>query len=388
VARNTSHKTTPDVVVAGAGVIGLAIAWQSATRGLSVVVADPHSARGASWAAAGMLAPVTEVHYGEERLLELNLESHARYPTWAEELNEASGRDCGYAETGTLVVARDADDNTALNELFAFQQHLGLEVERLRGRACRQLEPALAPSTRGGILVRGDHQIDNRALLDALLTACSRAGVHTIDKRVARVDVADGRVVGVHLDDEERLSCQAVVIAAGAHSAGIVGLPSEAVPPVRPVKGQLLHLRGAPKERLVPRTIRGIDAYLVVRPDGRVVLGATVEEKGFDERVTAGGIHELLQAGLELVPSITELELVETSVGLRPGSPDNAPLLGETSVEGLVLATGHYRNGILLAPVTGWAIAELLSTGETPDMISSFSPRRFSNRSVATGAGT
>jgi glycine oxidase len=378
----------PDVVVAGGGVIGLAIAWQAAARGLSVVVADPHSARGASWAAAGMLAPVTEVHYGEERLLELNLESHERYPEWAGELNEASGRDCGYAETGTLMVARDADDNRALNQLFDFQQRLGLEVERLRGRECRQLEPALAPSTRGGILVRRDHQIDNRALLAALLTACERAGVHAVNERVARVDLADGRVVGASLDDGERVSCRTVVVAAGAHSARIEGLPPEVVPPVRPVKGQLLHLRGAPKERLVPRTIRGLDAYIVVRPDGRVVLGATVEEQGFDERVTAGGVQELLQAGFELVPGIAELELVETSVGLRPGSPDNAPMLGETSVGGLVLATGHYRNGILLTPVTAWAIAELLSTGEAPEIITPFSPRRFSNRRVVTGAGS
>ena len=387
-ARTTTHTITPDVVVAGGGVIGLAIAWQSAVRGLSVVVADPHSARGASWAAAGMLAPVTEVHFGEERLLELNLESHARFPAWAEELNEASGQDCGYAETGTLVVARDADDNSVLNQLFDFQKRLGLQVERLRGRECREIEPALAPSTRGGILSRGDHQIDNRALLDALLTACERAGVRSVGRRVARVDLSSGRVVGVRLDDGERISCPTVVVAAGAHSARIEGLPPEVVPPVRPVKGQLLHLRGTPKERLEPRTIRGLDAYFVVRPDGRVVLGATVEEQGFDERVTAGGVHELLQAGFELVPGITELELVETSVGLRPGSPDNAPMLGPTTVEGLVLATGHYRNGILLAPVTGWAIGELLATGSAPDSITPFSPLRFSNRSVATGAGT
>jgi len=385
VAR-TTHTIAPDVVVAGGGVIGLAIAWQSAVRGLSVVVVDPHSARGASWAAAGMLAPVTEVHYGEERLLELNLDSRARYPEWAAELIEASGRDCGYAETGTLMVARDADDNSALSQLFDFHQRLGLEVERLRGRECRQLEPALAPSTRGGILSPSDHQIDNRALLEALLAACERAGVHIVERRVAHVDLASDRVVGVSLDEGESISCPAVVVAAGAHSAGIEGLPPEVVPRVRPVKGQLLHLRGTPRERLAPRTIRGLDAYIVVRPDGRVVLGATVEEQGFDERVTAGGVHELLQAGIELVPGVTELELVETSVGLRPGSPDNAPLLGPTSVEGLVLATGHYRNGILLAPVTSWAIAELLSSGEVPDIITPYSPLRFTDRSVAAGA--
>jgi glycine oxidase len=377
-----------DVVVAGGGVIGLSIAWQAAVKGLSVVVADPHPARGASWAAAGMLAPVTEVHYGEERLLQLNLESHARYPQWAEALNEASGRDCGYAQTGTLVVARDADDNAALSDLYDFQRSLGLDVERLRGRECRQLEPSLAPSTRGGILVRGDHQIDNRALLDALQSACDRAGVQMTHHRVERVEVVSGRVDGVVLEDGERIPCGALVLAAGAHSASIAGLPQEVVPPVRPVKGQLLHLRGPRDQRLSTHTIRGLEAYIVVRPDGRVVLGATVEEQGFDARPTAGGVHELLRAGFELIPGITELELVETSVGLRPASPDNAPLLGESVVEGLVLATGHYRNGVLLAPVTGWAIAHLLATGATPDIITSFSPRRFSDPRVATGAGS
>jgi glycine oxidase len=377
-----------DVVVAGGGVIGLSIAWQAAVKGLSVVVADPHPARGASWAAAGMLAPVTEVHYGEERLLQLNLDSHARYPQWAEALNEASGRDCGYAQTGTLVVARDADDNAALSDLYDFQRSLGLDVERLRGRECRQLEPSLAPSTRGGILVRGDHQIDNRALLDALQSACDRAGVQMTHHRVERVEVVSGRVDGVVLEDGERIPCGALVLAAGAHSASIAGLPQEVVPPVRPVKGQLLHLRGPRDQRLSTHTIRGLEAYIVVRPDGRVVLGATVEEQGFDARPTAGGVHELLRAGFELIPGITELELVETSVGLRPASPDNAPLLGESVVEGLVLATGHYRNGVLLAPVTGWAIAHLLATGATPDIITSFSPRRFSDPRVATGAGS
>jgi glycine oxidase len=378
----------PDVVVAGGGVIGLSIAWQAAAKGLSVLVADSHPGRGASWTAAGMLAPVTEVHYGEERLLQLNLDSHARYPEWAKELNEASGRDCGYAETGTLVVARDADDNAALNDLFDFQRGLGLEVERLRARECRRLEPSLAPTTRGGILVRGDHQIDNRALVEALLSAREGAGVHMARNRVEHVDLAAGRVETVDLDDGERVPCRALVVAAGAHSASIGGLPQEVVPPVRPVKGQLLHLRGPRDQRLSTHTIRGLEAYIVVRPDGRVVLGATVEEQGFDERPTAGGVHELLRAGFELMPGITELELVETSVGLRPASPDNAPLLGETAIDGMVIATGHYRNGVLLAPVTGWAIAHLLATGETPEIIASFTPLRFSNPRIATGAGS
>ncbi|MGH2698168.1 MAG: glycine oxidase ThiO, partial [Actinomycetota bacterium] len=341
-----------------------------------------------SWAAAGMLAPVTEVHYGEEQLLRLNLDSQRRYPAWAQELNEDSGRDCGYERCGALMVARDADDDAALNDLYEFQKRLGLEVERLRGRECRALEPSLTPSARGGILVRGDHQIDNRALLGALRAACERRGVRFIGRRVERVESTADRVAGVVLEDGERISTGCVVVAAGAHSSAIEGIPAEAVPPVRPVKGQLLHLRGTSGERLATHTIRGLEAYIVVRPDGRVVLGATVEEQGFDERVTAGGVHELLRAGFELVPGIIELELVETSVGLRPGTPDNAPLLGETELAGLVLATGHFRNGILLTPVTGWALAELLVTGAAPEIIRPFSPRRFADRRLASRRGT
>ncbi|MGH2826302.1 MAG: glycine oxidase ThiO [Actinomycetota bacterium] len=375
--------TAPDTVVVGGGVIGASIAWRAAERGLAIAMVDPHPGRGASWAAAGMLAPVTEVHYGEEDLLALNLESSASYRQFVAELSEASGRDPGYAECGTLTVARDADDNAALESLFEFQRGLGLEVERLRGRECRRLEPALAPSTRGGILVSGDHQIDNRALVDALLIAAERSGVHVVRRRAVGLELEHERVAGVRLADGERIGCSSVVLAAGAIATPIEGLPPGVAPPVRPVKGQLLHLRGPAEARLATRNVRGLDAYIVTRPDGRVVIGATVEERGFDERVTAGGVHDLLRAGFELLPGVTELELVETSVGLRPGTPDNAPILGKTEVEGLVIATGHYRNGVLLTPITSAAIAELLVTGEAPKLIEAFSPRRFSKERVA-----
>jgi glycine oxidase len=375
--------TAPDTVVVGGGVIGASIAWRAAQRGLAIAMVDPHPGRGASWAAAGMLAPVTEVHYGEEDLLALNLESSASYRQFVAELSEASGRDPGYAECGTLTVARDADDNAALESLFEFQRGLGLEVERLRGRECRRLEPALAPSTRGGILVSGDHQIDNRALVDALLIAAERSGVHVVRRRVTGVELEKERVAGVRLADGERIGCSSVVLAPGATTAPVEGLPPGVAPPVRPVKGQLVHLRGPAETRLATRNVRGLDAYIVTRSDGRVVIGATVEERGFDERVTAGGVHDLLRAGFELLPGVTELELVETSVGLRPGTPDNAPILGKTEVEGLVIATGHYRNGVLLTPITSAAITELLVTGEAPKLIEPFSPRRFSKERVA-----
>jgi glycine oxidase len=375
--------TAPDTVVVGGGVIGASIAWRAAQRGLSVTMVDPNPGRGASWAAAGMLAPVTEVHYGEEALLAINLESSASYQQFVAELSDASGRDPGYVECGTLTVARDADDNAALESLFEFQRGLGLNVERLRGRECRRLEPALAPSTRGGILVSGDHQVDNRALVDALLTACERGGVHIVRRRAVGLELEHERVAAVRLTDGERIVCSSVVLASGASPASIDGLPPRVTPPVRPVKGQLLHLRGPAESRLATRNVRGLDAYIVTRSDGRVVIGATVEERGFDERVTAGGVHDLLRAGIELLPGVTELELVETSVGLRPGTPDNAPILGKTDVEGLAIATGHYRNGVLLTPITSAAIAELLVTGEVPKLIEAFSPRRFSKERVA-----
>jgi glycine oxidase len=370
--------------VVGGGVIGLGIAWRAAQAGLSVTVVDQTPGGGASWAAAGMLAPVTEVHYGERPLLALNLEAAARWPSFAAEVEDAAGRPVGYRPAGTLAVARDTDDNAALEDLYQFQLRCGLEVERLRSRECRQLEPGLAPSIRGGVLAPGDHQVDNRALVEALLVACQRADVRLVEGRVAELAVEGDRVTGVVLGDGERLAAGAAVLAAGCWSGGLGGVAAEVVP-VRPVKGQLLYLRGPADQPLCQRNVRGLEVYVVPRGDGRVVVGATVEEQGFDTRVTAGAVGDLLRAALELLPDVAELELAETVVGLRPGSPDNAPMLGPAGPEGLVVATGHYRNGILLTPVTADAIAELLATGRVPELIAPFTPGRFAG--VPTGAG-
>ena len=372
------HQPAADVVVVGGGAIGLAVAWRAAQAGMAVTVVDQAPGRGASWAAAGMLAPVTEVHYGERQLLALNLAAAARWPSFAAELEEAAGQPVGYRPGGTLAVARDADDNAALEDLYQFQLRCGLEVERLRSRECRQLEPSLAPSIRGGVLAAGDHQVDNRALVQALVVACERAGVRLVEGRVADLAVEGGRVTGVVLAASgERLAAGTVVLAAGCWSGGIGGLAAEALPPVRPVKGQLLYLRGPADQPLCSRNVRGLEVYVVPRGDGRVVVGATVEEQGFDTRVTAGAVHDLLRAALELLPEVAELELAETVVGLRPGSPDNAPMLGPAGPDGLVVATGHYRNGILLTPVTADAIAELLASGRVPELIAPFGPERF-----------
>jgi glycine oxidase len=366
-----------DVVVVGGGVIGLGIAWRAAQAGIEVTVVDQAPGRGASWAAAGMLAPETEVHYGEQPLLRLNLAAAASWPEFAAELEAASGQRIGYRRCGTLTVARDADDNAAIDDLYRFQLRCGLQVERLRSRDCRRLEPGLAPGVRGGVLAAGDHQVDNRALVQALLTACRRAGVGLLAGRAAELLAGGERVGGVRLAGGERLAAGTVVLAAGCWSGGLGGLAPGLLPRVRPVKGQLLHLRGPASEPLCQRNVRGLEVYVVPRADGRVVVGATVEEQGFDTRVTAGAVHDLLRAALELLPDVAELELVETVAGLRPGSPDNAPLLGPAGQDGLVVATGHYRNGILLTPVTAACIAELLATGRTPEVIAPFSPGRF-----------
>jgi glycine oxidase len=401
-----SQQPATDVVVVGGGVIGLAIAWRAAGAGMTVTVVDQTPGQGASWAAAGMLAPVTEVHYGERPLLALNLAAADRWPSFAAEVEEAAGHPVGYRAGGTLAVARDADDNAALEDLYRFQLRCGLEVERLRSRECRQLEPGLAPSIRGGVLAAGDHQVDNRALVEALVIACRRAGVRLVEGRVADLAVDGDRVTGVALaadgpsqggpsgggaarrDGGPRpaLAAGTVVLAAGCWSGALGGVAAEALPPVRPVKGQLLYLKGPAAEPLCSRNVRGLEVYVVPRGDGRVVVGATVEEQGFDTRVTAGAVHDLLRAAMELLPDAAELELLETVVGLRPGSPDNAPMLGPAGPEGLVVATGHYRNGILLTPVTADAIAELLATGRVPDLIAPFAPGRFSD-GIPTGAG-
>ncbi|HEX2195549.1 MAG TPA: glycine oxidase ThiO [Actinomycetota bacterium] len=366
----------PDVVVVGGGAVGLGVAWKCARAGATVRVFDSSGGRGATWAAAGLLAPVTEVHYGEEPLLALNLESSRRYPAFVAEVEEASGRDTGYRRCGTLMVARDADENRALDDLYRFQSKLGLEVQRLTGREARREEPALAPSVRGGILVEGDHQVDNRALLTALAAACERAGVTITADTVKSVDVARGRVDAVTTSSEGAVACGTVVLAAGSWSGSMEGLPPDAVPGIRPVKGQLLHLKG---DVLLRRNLRGVDAYLVPRADGRLVVGATVEERGWDTTVTAGALYELLRAAYELLPGVAELELTETVAGLRPGSPDNAPLIGPSSVEGLLLATGHYRNGVLLTPVTADAIAACVADGSLPEWAAPFVPTRFGN---------
>ncbi|MET7638848.1 glycine oxidase ThiO [Streptomyces sp. NPDC005438] len=374
---------TADVAVVGGGVIGLVTAWRAAQRGLRAVVLDPEPGRGAARVAAGMLAPVTEVTYGEEPLLALNLAAVERYPDFVRELAELTGRDVGYRDTGTLAVALDADDRAQLGELHAFQRRLGLEAEWLTGRECRRLEPMLAPSVRGGLRAAGDLQLDPRRLCRALLDVAVTAGVTFHPSAARRVRVEDSRAREVTAEDGTVLAAEQLVLAAGAFSGRLEGVPPEVLPPVRPVKGQVLRLWVPPEarpflSRTVRAVVRGGSVYLVPRADGELVVGATSEEQGFDTTVTAGAVYELLRDARELVPGVTELPLRETNAGLRPGTPDNGPLLGRTTLPGLLLATGHHRNGVLLTPLTGEVMTEVLTGGELPEVARPFDARRFS----------
>ncbi len=375
-----------DVIVVGGGPIGLAAAWRAAQRGLGVTVLDAAGEEaGPAWrVAAGMLAPIAESDFGEGALLELGLRSAERFEAFCAELGDAAGRDPGLRRSGTLVVARDADDAAELDRLLAFRRELGLEVERLRPSQARRAEPALAPTVRLALEIPADHSVDPRRLVVALAGAVERAGGEVRHGAPVAGLLTEGeRVQGVELRDGETLRADQVLLAAGAATAGIEGVPDGARVPVRPVKGQVLRLRDPGGPGLTQRVIRTRTAYLVPRDDGRYVLGATMEERGWDLAPTAGGVFELLRDLWEVLPGVLELELEEVGVGLRPGSPDNLPSIGPGAVEGLHWATGHWRNGILLSAVTADLAAAGLAGEALPEWAAAYAPGRFVREAVA-----
>ncbi|MDN5760828.1 MAG: glycine oxidase ThiO [Microlunatus sp.] len=374
----SSDRVTADVVVIGGGLIGAASAWRLAVAGLDVAVVVGEPGAGASRVAAGMLAPVSETTFTEEALLALNLASMRRYPEFVAEVSQASGLPSGFRPGPTISVAYNADDAARLGVLADYLSRLGLESQRLTSREARGVEPLLAPTIRGGLLVPGDASCDNRVLLDALAVAGDRAGVRTVPGFVHHVVTAADRVTGVVLADGSPITAGAVVLANGAWAGQITGIPPV---PVRPIKGQILRLDPGrfPQPGVVVRAFtRGTEVYLVPRDGGReLVVGATVEELGFDHRVTAGGVYELLRDARLAVPMSSEYVLAETSVGYRPGTPDNAPVLGHGGMDGLVLATGHYRNGVLLTPVTADIVAEVVLHDRVPAVAEPFGLARF-----------
>jgi glycine oxidase len=325
-----------------------------------------------------MIAPISEATAREESLLRLGVASARAYPEFVGELREAAGLDPGYLRCGTLIAARDRDEAEALERELELRLSFGLSVRRLLPTEARKLEPALAPTLRAALAVEDDHAIDPRRLAAVLLAACERTGVEVrTGAEVTRLELP-----AVRLSDGQRLNADSVVLAAGVWSTHIPGLPSEARIPLRPVKGQILWMHDPAGPGLVSRALRFPNAYLVPRGDGRYVLGATVEERGFDTTVTAGAMFELLRDAVELVPGLSELVVDEPLAGLRPGTPDNAPVVGAGAVSGLFWATGHYRHGILLAPVTASLVASAVLDGALPALGEPFAANRFERQTV------
>jgi glycine oxidase len=385
-----------DAVFVGGGVIGLASAWRAAQAGARVCVlerAEPPA--GATNVAAGMLAPVGELSYGERDLLTMMLASGALWPDFVAEVEAASGFDTGFRATGALHVALDRDEAGELRRRHELQQELGLEAEWLTPTRCRDLEPGLTPTFVGGVLAGGDASVDPRALALALAGALREAG----GELRTGTEVIDGlwdgeRLVGVRTapfasqpsalgnpagDQGQRVDvhADAVVLCSGAWSGQTPWLPAEARPNVRPVKGEVIELRPRQGEPVpAERIIASERIYLVPRTDGRLIAGATQEERGFDTTVTAGGVHELLREAYRVLPDVAEMELVGMVAGLRPGTPDNLPIVGRGAVEGLLLATGHFRNGIVLTPITAVAIAATLAGKPVPASMTPADPAR------------
>jgi len=368
----------PRVVIIGAGVIGLGIAWRLSSRAEVLLFDRGKAGAGASHVAGGMLAACCEAEPGEEDLVALGRASQAQWPAFAAELLRESGVDVELREEGTLVLALTADDQATLTQQLEFQLKLGLPLEWLSGAATRAKEPHLAGKLAGAVFSPQDHQVDNRKLVAALRLAVQKLGAEIHEHQpVKEISVQGGRASGIVLDDGTKIAADRIVLAAGAWSRGIAGLPPDRLPPVRPIKGQLLVLRMDAAAPLLNHVLWAPGAYLVPRRDGRLILGATVEEKGFDQTVTAGGLLTLLEAAWRAIPAVEELPLEEILVGHRPGSRDDAPILGRGPLENLFYATGHYRNGILLTPVTADAMARLILDDVTEPAIRPFGLERF-----------
>ena len=381
-SRTTSR--LDEVLIAGGGVIGLACAWRAARRGMKVRVLERSGsvAAEATGVAAGMLAPVGEASWGEESLLELGLSSLSMWDDFASELEAESGRTAGYRRCGALHVALDRDEAAELRRRLDLHERLGLGSKWVLPRECRRLEPALSPRVAGGLHAPDEAAADPVALAHALAAAVRElGGAIDLGAEIAAADLSG--TPELTLSDGRSLRAEHLVVATGAWSGSAEWLPPDLRPPVRPVKGEIVTLRGSADDPVCGGIVAGERVYLVPHADGRLLVGATVEDRGFDRTLTAGGVHELLREAYRIVPEVAELEFAGAATGLRPGSPDNAPIVGPAPGHpSVTIATGHFRNGILHAPVTGEAVAGVLAGDPPPDGFERFSPERFSRAAV------
>jgi glycine oxidase len=371
-----------DVAVAGAGLIGAAIAWELAEAGLSVGVFDARDpGREASWASAGILSPAPE-NPGAIPVVPLGKASLALYPEFIAAAEESSGQRVGYRRKGTVEALFSSDAVRDLSTLIALHHGLGLKAEPLRPEDARELEPALSPDLAAAAFRPDEACVDNRLLMQAILSTAKKAGAQIFPGDGAQSILRQSnRCSGLQLKNET-VSANWTVIAAGSFSSQIKG--AEEFAPVRPAKGQILALRSDANAPKIDRVLWSDKIYLVPRDDGRIVVGATVEYVGYDKAITAGGLEENLAAAIELAPSLAAARIDEIWAGLRPDSPDHLPIIGPTGLDGLVIATGHFRSGVLLTPVTGKLIREWITLQRVSLDWDRFSPMRFAQHHEET----
>lgn len=369
---------TADVVIIGGGVIGLAVARALALRGVRDVRLIERNSLGAesSSAAAGMLAPQAEANRAHE-FFYLTCQSRDLYPAFAATLLEETGIDIELETTGTLYLAFTEKDESELERRYQWQRQAGLPLEKLSAATARELEPSICENLRAALKFPLDTQVENRRLISALAAANKRLGVRMeTGTAVTSLKIERGRVAGVETS-RGSVAADRVVIAGGAWSS-LLGASEAALPRlgIKPVRGQMLCFgANPPVTRHVVYSPRG---YIVPRRDGRLLAGSTTEHAGFEKRVTAAGMQSILSAALEIAPRIAELPMTDSWAGLRPRAADTLPVLGPCAeIAGVFYATGHYRNGILLAPVTGELIARAVVDGVFPPSLSIFSPDRF-----------
>ncbi len=388
----TVDSSNYDIVIIGGGIIGLSVAHTIPSIYNRVAIVDPSPGKGTTWVAAGMLAAVTEAYYGEDMNLNLNMASAKLWKSFAGELSEKSGIDIGYRQVGTLVVAGDNDDRSYIKELYDYQRGLKLNVEWLSAAEARELVPQLAPSVRGAMLAVDDYQVDPRLVIKALMKLATDRNYSFLATRATSINAASKKSSGgnsengfdVTLESGDELHAGRVIVCTGPWTSQLKGIPRSITSAVRPVKGEIVRV-AAPDPSLLPaHTIRGItngrSIYMVPRADGTLVIGATMEEKGFDTAVRSGAVFELLRDARALLPIVTELSFQETIAGLRPATPDNGPIIGSVGDDnGLIVAAGHYRNGILLTPITAMAVSALVQSdeGQLPKEVIPFSPMRL-----------
>lgn len=376
-----SGSSRQNIVVVGGGVIGLSVAWRLAredARQRILVLDAARAGEGTSRVSAGMIAPIAEAGFEDPNFIRFARLSRERYRSFVTELSADAGTTVRLDEEGSIIVAIHRDDVEAMRRVYEYRRSADLPVEWLSGSHARQIEPTLTPRVSAAMWIAYDGQVNPRVLLPALVRACKTRGVEIRENaRVSRILIEGDTVVGVEVNGET-LDAGTIILCAGAWSGKIPGLPADVVPPVRPVRGQILRLKRTP-DFATTHVVRGPRAYLLPKDDGTVVVGATQEEAGFDAAPTAGGIKTILENAWEMVPSIYDLPIERIEVGLRPGTRDHLPLIGPTRIRGLVMATGHFRHGILFAPTTADAIASGITTGNFGEEIAAFAPDRFVN---------